>query len=88
MPCYKEKFSVGAIVRIAAMPELQEFKRKWKYHNKLSSEQLLYADTIARITSIAFYHGGDVLYELESIPGVWHEQCIHSLPPSGEADDI
>jgi hypothetical protein len=26
--------------------------------------------------SVGFYHGGDVLYVLEGIPGVWHESCL------------
>jgi hypothetical protein len=30
---------------------------------------------------VAFYHGGDVLYTLDDIPGTWHEACMH--PSSG-----
>ena len=22
------------------------------------------------------YHGGDVLYVLENVPGTWHEDCL------------
>ena len=25
---------------------------------------------------VGYYHGGDVLYELEGVPGVWHEVCL------------
>ena len=25
---------------------------------------------------VGFYHGGDALYELEGVPGVWHEVCL------------
>ena len=25
---------------------------------------------------VAFYHGGDPLYKLAGIPGLWHEQCL------------
>jgi hypothetical protein len=25
---------------------------------------------------VGFYHGGDVLYTLDGIPGLWHEQCL------------
>jgi hypothetical protein len=30
------------------------------------------------VTSVRYYHGGDVLYELEGIPGIWHEACLTS----------
>jgi hypothetical protein len=25
---------------------------------------------------VSFYHGGDVLYELQTAPGTWHEQLL------------
>jgi hypothetical protein len=30
---------------------------------------------------VGFYHGGDELYELASVPGIWHEQNIHRATP-------
>jgi hypothetical protein len=33
---------------------------------------------VARIATVAFYHGGEVLYTLENIPGIWHEVCLDS----------
>ena len=24
----------------------------------------------------AKYHGGDIIYKLVDIPGIWHEQCL------------
>ena len=30
------------------------------------------------VRDVSFYHGGDVLYSLEKIPGTWHEQCLSS----------
>jgi hypothetical protein len=29
----------------------------------------------AKVKSIGYYHGGDVLYQLEGVPGIWQEQC-------------
>jgi hypothetical protein len=37
---------------------------------------LRYAGRTARVRSVSFYHGGDELYELEDIPGIWHEENL------------
>ncbi len=73
---YHEKFPNGTSVRIADLPTLQEFHRTWKYHNKLQDSQLAYHDHIAVVKQVGFYHGGDALYELDGVPGVWHECCL------------
>jgi len=73
---YHEKFPTGTSVRIEDLLTLQEFHRTWKYHNKLQEQQLAYHDQIAVVKQIGFYHGGDALYELEGVPGVWHECCL------------
>jgi hypothetical protein len=76
MPPYRETFPKGSEVRIANREFLDDFRRAWKYHNKLQDEQLPYADKIATVNSVGYYHGGDVLYELEGVPGIWHEACL------------
>ena len=30
-------------------------------------------------TAKGFYHGGDELYKLKGMPGVWHEQCLKEV---------
>jgi hypothetical protein len=75
---YKEEFPKGSSVRIASRPILQEFLKSWTYHNKLTPDQLNYADKIAEVESVSFYHGGDELYVLKGIPGIWHEQCLNA----------
>ncbi len=75
---YKEEFPVGSLVRITGREALAEFLRSWKLHNKLQPEQLEYAGKIGKIKSVGFYHGGDELYQIEGIPGVWHEQCLEA----------
>jgi len=55
---------------------LETFVREWRWHIKLQPEQLDYAGRAARVKSMSFYHGGDELYTLEDVPGVWHEQCL------------
>jgi hypothetical protein len=77
---YQEKYPKGTPVLIAARPDLEDFLPTWRYHHRLAPEQLNYAGLSARIASVGFYHGGDVLYELEGIPGTWHESCLTRDP--------
>lgn len=79
---YREKYPKGTPVRIAARKDLEDFLRTWRYHHPLAPEQLNYAGLSARVGSIGIYHGGDILYELEGIPGTWHESCL-MLDPAG-----
>ena len=72
------KFKDGARIRIRDLATLEEFLRTWKLHNKLEVEQLPYAGRTATVKSSGMYHGGDVLYHLEGVPGIWHEQLLQS----------
>jgi len=76
---YKEAFPSGVEVRVAERAFLEDFVATWKYHHKLQLEQLAFADRVAKVEAVSFYHGGDVLYKLEGIPGLWHEQSLR--PP-------
>jgi hypothetical protein len=76
MAPYQEAFLKGSRVRVASRPELEVFKRDWKFHNKLQDEQLECASQVFTVMNVFFYHGGDVLYELADAPGIWHEQCL------------
>lgn len=73
---YQERFPKGTCVRIAGKDALERFRDTWQYHHKLESVQLSYADCTTRVALVCFYHGGDVLYKLEGIPGIWHECCL------------
>jgi hypothetical protein len=82
MTAYKENFPENSFVRIKSCDELQKFMRPaWKYHHPVSQAQLKYADAIARVAGIAFYHGGDPLYTLDAVPGLWHEECLEVPQP-------
>jgi hypothetical protein len=72
----EEKYPKGSRVRIADRAFLEEFLETWKHHHKLQAIQLDFADRIAEVEAVGFYHGGDVLYRLEGIPGTWHERCL------------
>ena len=70
------EFTVGSEVRIADHGFLEEFLEAGQYHNELEPEQLDYAGRVAKVKSVEFFHGGDEIYTLEGIPGVWHEECL------------
>jgi len=76
---YQEKYSAGTEVQIADRSFLEHFMKTWQYHHKLTAEQLEYADKITTVDSVGFYHGGDPLYELAGIPGIWHEACLRAV---------
>jgi hypothetical protein len=76
LAAYKENFPVGSKVIIAEAKRLEEFQATWKFHHKLESKQLAFAGWVAEVERVSFYHGGDVLYELRDMPGIWHEQCF------------
>jgi hypothetical protein len=78
---YKEDYQVGSRVRVIGRKELERFRKAWSYHHPLKEKQLEYAGQIAIVQEVSFYHGGDELYALEGIPGIWHEAC---LEPDGE----
>jgi hypothetical protein len=62
----------------ASSRKLELFMREWKYHHKLRLEQLPYADHETLVKEVGFYHGGDPIYTLEGIPGLWLEPCLRS----------
>ena len=72
----KVEFEVGTEVRIADRGFLEQFLEAGQYHNELEPEQLEYAGRVAKVKEVSFFHGGDEIYTLEGIPGVWHEECL------------
>jgi hypothetical protein len=79
MPPYNELYPVGARVSIRSREELEAFRTRWTLHDPLSHEQLAFADRDAIVASVGFYHGGDPLYVLADVPGVWHEVCLSAF---------
>ena len=76
---YEAEYPQGTIVAVADRATLERFIVDWPHHNKLKPEQLSFAGRRARVKSVSFYHGGDELYALEDLPGVWHEQCLRAV---------
>jgi hypothetical protein len=79
MPDYSEKIPVGADVQIMDRAILEAFRLNWAFHNPLSVEQLDWAGRRAVVAPVGFYHGGDPLYQLRGVPGVWHETCLTDI---------
>jgi hypothetical protein len=77
---YKACHTEGSTVRVAAKNVLEDFAKTWKLHNPLTPKQLAYAGHETTVKSVGYYHGGDVLYVLRDLPGVWHERCIEPAP--------
>ena len=75
---YAAEFPVGSRVRIAVRSDLEDFFRGWKYHHPLQPEQLEFGGLESTVNEVMFYHGGDEIYELADVPGVWHEQCLRA----------
>jgi hypothetical protein len=75
---YREEFPAGSVVRIASRPALEKFIAGWKFHHPLDPSQLQFAGYPAEVERVSFYHGGDELYELKGVPGVWHEACLEA----------
>ena len=70
------EFEVGSQVRVADRTFLESFLEEGQYHNELEPEQLEYAGRTAAVKKVEFFHGGDEIYTLDGIPGVWHEECL------------
>ena len=80
MPPYAERFPVGTAVRVANWTALEHFRSHWRLHNPLAAEQLGWAGRRAVVAEVGFYHGGDPLYVLHGVPGVWQEECLVAIP--------
>jgi hypothetical protein len=78
---YNAEFPAGSTVKIAERPALEAFMQTWKLHNPLEPRQLDFAGQLAQVESVGFYFGGDELYKLRGIPGIWHERCLESVSP-------
>jgi hypothetical protein len=73
---YTPEYATGSCVRVASRETLEAFRREWKWHHPIQEEQLGFAGRKAIVVSVSFFHGGDELYVLEEIPGLWHEACL------------
>lgn len=73
------EFEVGTEVRVADRDFLQNFMEEGQYHHDLEPEQLDFAGKVAKVARVEFFHGGDEIYTLAGMPGVWHEECLAAV---------
>jgi hypothetical protein len=73
------KYPAGALVRVVSTRDLEGFLHTWKFNHPLRPEQLQYGGQTARVVRSMMYRGGDILYELDGIPGIWHEACVEGV---------
>lgn len=73
---YAATFPKGSRAQIVSLRTLEDFQRSWRLHHPLDPEQLAYAGQTAVVADVGYYHGGDVLYQFEQVPGTWHECCL------------
>jgi hypothetical protein len=76
---YNADFPIGTTVRIAQRSVLEDFLKNWKLHNPIMPEQLDFAEYVGEIDWLGYYHGGDELYRLRGVPGIWHAQFLERV---------
>lgn len=76
---YNAAFAVGTKIRIRERTALEAFRRDWKYHHPLETEQIAFAGAVATVKGVGYYHGGDPLYTFQDVPGTWHEACLEQI---------
>jgi hypothetical protein len=78
---YDPRFQPGEFVRIADRATLEAFFHSYKLHHPLQEAQLSHAGSIAKVIRTSMYHGGDQLYDLTDMPGIWHEHLLEPADP-------
>ena len=76
---YHPEYPIGSTVQVVSKEKLEKFLMDWKYHHPLEPFQLDFAGARTIVSEVGFYHGGDVLYQLSNVPGIWHEECLELL---------
>ncbi len=73
---HREKFPLGSSVRIKSTGQLENSKRNGGLRYPPSVEQVAYGGKTDTVQAIRFSAEADVLYELKTAPGKWHEQLL------------
>lgn len=72
---YLAQFPLGTRVRAADREDSSAFNENGVSITRFKPTTS-HAGSHAVVSDVGFYHGGDVLYTLENVPGVWHERCL------------
>jgi hypothetical protein len=76
------KYTQGSSVRICSLARLQEFLQTGRYRRKIEPQQFAFAGQIAMVKWSGLYEGGGFVYQLDGVPGLWHEQLLESVSAS------
>jgi hypothetical protein len=77
MPAYHSVFLRGENVKIKPPEFLRQYLAPdWRWHNPLDSDNLKFAGGVFAVVDIGYFHGGEVMYELQGIRGFWHEDSV------------
>ena len=77
------KYTQGTSVRIRSREQLEEISRRPKLLLKIDANQLAFAGQVAMVKWSGLYHGGGYVYQLDGVPGYWHEQVLEPVSGSG-----
>ncbi len=76
-----------AIVRTKPRGYLEHHREtKSVLHHPPDEQQLEYGGREALVKTVLEYHGGELVYELEEIPGLWRFDCIEEVTRILECD--
>ena len=73
---HRAKFPLGSSVRIKSTGQLRAFTLDGRLRYPPLGEQVAYGGKTDSVRAIRFGIRGDALYELETAPGLWHEELL------------
>ena len=73
------KYTPGSSVRILSRERLDALSRGSKYRLKIEENQFAYAGQVAMVKWSGLYHGGGFVYQLDGVPGFWHETLLEPV---------
>ena len=78
------KYTQGSSVRIRSREQLDELSRRPNYQPKIDANQFAFAGQVAMVKWSGLYHGGGYVYQLDGVPGYWHERVLEPVSGSGK----
>lgn len=73
------KYTQGTSVRIRSREQLDEISRRANHQPRIEPQQLAFAGQIAMVKWSGLYHGGGYVYQLDGVPGYWHERVLEPV---------
>jgi hypothetical protein len=77
------KYTEGSSVRIRSREQLEDLARRVKHQVKIDFNQLAFAGQIAMVKWSGLHGAGGYVYQLDGVPGYWHEIVLEPVSGSG-----